>query len=422
MSTIKITGGRALSGELKVQGAKNSVLPIMAASILSGGETVIKNCPRLSDVEAAVSILRHLGCKAELADGTAYIDSSTVTRCDIPDTLMRRMRSSVIFLGAILARCGQARLSMPGGCELGPRPIDLHLAAMKQLGAEIREDGGDLECDAPALVGGRIDLLTPSVGATENSMIAAAGANGLTLITNAAREPEIRDLGDFLTALGAHVHGAGTSTVMVESAPFRSFTEHTVIPDRIAAATYIAALTAAGGEIILTGLEKRDMTAVFDAFANMGTELHFRGSSLRARAQGRPQPAGTVVTRPYPGFPTDAQAIAMAALAGSEGATLFVENMFASRYRHVSELLRMGADIRLEGRVAVVYGVERLHGARVFATDLRGGAALAVAGVAARGETELCRLEHIDRGYADLAGDLRALGADIWRTEGEKGE
>lgn len=419
MSTIKITGGRALSGELKVQGAKNSVLPIMAASILSGGETVIKNCPRLSDVEAAISILRHLGCKAELTDATAYIDSSSVTRWDIPDTLMRRMRSSVIFLGAILARCGQARLSMPGGCELGPRPIDLHIAAMERLGADIRESGGNLECDAPALTGGRIDLLIPSVGATENSMIAAAGAAGLTLITNAAREPEIRDLGDFLTAMGAHVHGAGTSTVMVEGGPFRRFTQHTVIPDRIAAATYIAALTAAGGEITLTGLERRDMTAVFDVFANMGVELHFRGDAVRARADGRPLPPGTVVTRPYPGFPTDAQPPLMAASLRAQGTGAFVETIFQNRYRHVPELLRMGADIRVDGRVAIVQGVPKLHGAALEATDLRGGAALVVAALSAEGDTEILETRHIDRGYENITETLSSLGARAERIEGK---
>ncbi len=419
MSTIKITGGRALSGQIRVQGAKNSVLPIMAASILSGGETVIHNCPRLTDVEAAISILRHLGCRAELRGSTAYIDSSAMTRWDIPDVLMRRMRSSVIFLGAILARCHEARLSMPGGCELGPRPIDLHLSAMERLGAEITERGGDLNCRAGRLTGGRIDLAIPSVGATENAMIAASGAGGVTLITNAAREPEIRDLGDFLTAMGARVHGAGTSTVTVEGGAFREHTEHTVIPDRIAAATYIAALTAAGGDLTLTGVDNRDLSAVTEVFRAMGVELTPSGDTLRVRASGRPNPPGTVVTKPYPGFPTDAQPPLMAAALRAAGTVVFVETIFQNRYRHVPELARMGADIRLDGRVAIVQGVSALHGARVEATDLRGGAALVVAALAAQGETEITQVRHIDRGYENITDELSSVGAAAERIDGK---
>ncbi len=412
MSSLKVTGGRTLSGEVRVQGAKNSVLPILAASILSGGETVVTNCPELSDVDAALEILRHLGCKAEFSRGTVTVDSSSMTRCDIPDRLMRRMRSSVIFLGAILARCGEATLSMPGGCELGPRPIDLHLAAMERLGAFVEAAGGNLICKAPRLSGARIDLAIPSVGATENSMIAAAGAGGLTLITNAAREPEIRDLGDYLTALGARVSGAGTSTVCVEGGRFNDFARHRVIPDRIAAATWIAAVTAAGGKILLRDVEERDLTSVTGAFRQMGVSLTFRDGEVLASAGERIVPPRTVTTMPYPGFPTDAQPPLMAACLRAEGTSAFVETIFENRYRHVPELRRMGADIRVDGRVAIVRGGAPLHAATVAAPDLRGGAALVVAALAAKGTTEIIETQYIRRGYEKIAETLTSLGAD----------
>ncbi len=416
MSSLRITGGRRLSGEIDVQGAKNSVLPILAASILSGGETVVTNCPDLTDVHAALDILRKLGCRAELRDNTATVDSSTMTGSEIPDELMRRMRSSVIFLGAILARCGEATLSMPGGCELGPRPIDLHLAAMEKLGAVITESGGNLICKAPVLTGARIDLTLPSVGATENAMIAAAGARGATLITGAAREPEIVDLGEYLKALGARVSGAGTSTITVEGGVTRTFARHRVIPDRIAAATYIAAAASAGGEIALHGVEPRHLTAVSDTFREMGVGLTFRGDTLLVSADGKLTPPRTVTTRPYPGFPTDAQPTLMASCLSCEGASVFVETIFENRYRHVPELRRMGADIRVDGRVAIVRGGKPLHGAIVASPDLRGGAALVTAALAAEGVTEILETKHIFRGYEKLTANLSALGADAEDT------
>lgn len=417
MSSLTVTGGRRLSGEISLQGAKNSALPILAASILSAGETVLTNVPALTDVEAALAILRHLGCRAEFSNGTVWVDSSTMTGWDIPDPLMRRMRSSVVFLGAILARTGQAALSLPGGCELGPRPIDLHLDAMERLGAVIRRSRGRLLFRAPELRGARIDLKIPSVGATENAMIAAAGARGLTLIVNAAREPEIRDLARYLNAMGAKISGAGTSTVTVEGGAFAPIVRHRVIPDRIAAATYIAAVASAGGRIVLRQVCERDLTAVNDVFRQMGVCLCYRCGTLVAAAGERIKPPLTVTTRPYPGFPTDAQPPLMAAALRARGTSAFVETIFENRFRHVPELVKMGADIRVDGQVARVYGGRPLHGAAVTAPDLRGGAALLTAALAAEGETTICGTEHILRGYEAIDRTFRALGADIKRDE-----
>lgn len=418
MSIMRITGGKRLSGEIRVQGAKNAALPILAATLLADGETVIHNCPRLTDVEAAMEILRHLGCRAYWEGGAVVVDPSAVTRCDIPDALMRRMRSSVIFLGAILARCGEAVLSMPGGCELGPRPIDLHISAMRTLGAAIREDGGNLICTGGALKGCRIDLEIPSVGATENSMIAACGAEGVTVITNAAREPEIVDLADFLNKLGARVLGAGSSLITVEGGRVPlSGGEHAVIPDRIAAATYLSACASAGGEITVHKTAPDDLASVLTVLRETGCAVTVRGGAVTLAAPEVLKPPRPVVTRPYPGFPTDAQPPILAAVLKADGTTAFVETIFENRYRHVGELRRMGADIRIDGRVAVVSGVKRLHGAPVEASDLRGGAALAVAALGAEGSTEIAGLSHIERGYEDLAAALRTLGADAVRIE-----
>ena len=326
------------------------------------------------------------------------------------------MRSSIIFLGPVLARNGAVRLTYPGGCELGPRPIDLHLTALRTLGAEISEIGGSLLCRAECLRGGDILLTLPSVGATENAILAACGAEGTTIISNAAREPEIADLQDFLQKLGADVHGAGTSTITVRGGGVRHGCVHRCIGDRIAAATYLCAAAAAGGDITLLGADHRHLAAVTTALQQAGCQLNCTADTIHLTSEGRLQALSPLRTAPYPGFPTDCQAIFMAALLQSRGATVFVENMFQSRYRHVPELIRMGADIRTESRVAVVCGVEQLHGADTVATDLRGGAALAVAGLAAQGITTIQGIHHIRRGYENLPGDLAALGADITDT------
>lgn len=413
MKHIVIRGGHRLEGVLPVQGAKNSVLPILAATILHPGTTVLRGCPRLSDVEASIRILRHLGCEARWQGEELVVDASSVSRWDVPDHLMREMRSSVIFLGAILARLGKAEMSYPGGCELGPRPIDLHLSALRKLGAAVEEKGGRLCCEAAALEGREIALSLPSVGATENAMLAACGARGETVIVNAAREPEIVDLQNFLRSMGCTVRGAGSSTICVAGGQLTKDCIHTVMPDRIVAATYLSAAAAAGGEVELTHVDYRHLSTVTAALHEAGCRVIGGEGRILLRSDGAMKAISAVRTAPYPGFPTDAQAILMAALLKSRGTTVFVENMFDNRYRHVDELCRMGADISVADRVAVVTGVPRLSGATVRCTDLRGGAALMVAGVSAEGETCIEDIHHICRGYADPVGDLAALGADI---------
>ncbi len=414
MDQYQIRGGRPLSGRVEIHGAKNSVLPMLASTLLHHGVSVLHNCPRLSDVDASLAILRHLGCRVNREGDVVTVDAATVGRWDIPDALMREMRSSVLFLGAILARTGRADVSMPGGCELGPRPIDLHLAALQRLGASMEQQGGRLICTrGDQLHGAEIDLSLPSVGATENAMLAAVGASGRTVIRNAAREPEIVDLARFLRGMGARVCGEGSSTLVVEGKVPLHDSDYRVMGDRIVAATYLSAVAAAGGEAELTGVDPSQFASVVALLRQGGAEVRCRPDSVWIRSTPPLSGVGCIRTAPYPGFPTDAQPVVMAALCRSRGTTVFVETMFENRYRHVDELCRMGANIRAEGRVAVVTGVDRLHGAPVQAHDLRGGGALCVAALGAEGETAVTGLNHIRRGYASLVEDLSALGADI---------
>ena len=417
MSVLYIRGGVPLEGELKVQGAKNSVLPILAACLLAGGPVTLFNCPRVTDVTAALDILRHLGCRAEQEGNMVTVDPAGAAGCAVSEKQMRAMRSSIIFLGPLLARMGEARLTYPGGCELGPRPIDLHLLAIRTMGCRVTEDSGGIRCLGRP-VGGEIQLSLPSVGATENAMLCAVGGSGTTTIVNAAREPEIVELQAFLNTLGARVRGAGGSVISVEGGRPLSGGTFTIMGDRMAAATLLCAGDAAGGRITLTGVDWRHLSTVLAVLQQAGCQVTSRRDSVElARDPARPlRSVPTIRTAPYPGFPTDAQAPVMAALAASRGSTLFVENIFDSRYRHVPELIRMGADITTEGRVALVRGVERLHGAGVECADLRGGGALAVAALGAEGETVLSGMRHVDRGYEALETALSRLGADVERV------
>lgn len=418
MSKLVIEGGRKLHGEMTVHGAKNSALPILAACAAVNGECLLTNCPALTDTDTAIGILNYLGCRAKRVGSEAYVDGSGVGRFEIPERMMREMRSSISFLGPVLARCGRVELSLPGGCELGARPVDLHLEAMARLGAQVEERRGTIVCTRRGrLRGADIPLSFPSVGATENIMAAAATADGTTVVTNAAREPEIADMGAFLNRCGARIRGCGQSTIVIEGVEELHGCSFAIMPDRIEAATYMAATAAAGGRILLRGVVPEHLAPVTLVLERMGCVTASEGGSICITAPERLRGAGTVRTMPYPGFPTDAQAVIMAAACTARGISVIIENIFDSRFKHAGELCRLGASITTEGRAAVVEGKERLTGAPVSATDLRGGAALMVAGLAAEGVTEIGCLRHIDRGYQTPERVLRSLGASVTRTE-----
>ncbi len=414
MSKLIINGPTRLYGEVQVQGAKNSVLPILAATVLCNGKSTIHNCPKLSDVNNSINILKHLGCKCSFKNNIAVIDSSMLHCCRIPDSLMFKMRSSIIFLGAILGRCGNAVITSPGGCELGPRPIDLHISALKCMGATVHESHGRIEFNAPnGLKGVPINLSFASVGATENIILAAVTAKGTTVIHNAAKEPEICDLAQFLNACGAKILGAGTDTITISGVDGISGCSHTIIPDRIVAASYMAAAAVTGGEIVLKNVIPSQLTAICSVFGEAGCEQKCIDNSIYFKAPQKLTNVSTVRTAVYPGFPTDAGPLILAMLSLSRGTSIIVENIFQNRFRYVDELRRFGANIRIEGKIAIVEGVNKLSAAPCKCTDLRGGAALVVAALAARGTTVISDIQHIKRGYENIDTTLALLGANI---------
>ena len=416
MERILIGGGKKLEGEIDIQGSKNSTLPILAAAVLVKGVSVIHNCPDLSDVNAAVGILRHLGCMVKRENNTLTVDSSQISCYNIPDCLMREMRSSIVFLGSVLGRTGKAVLSSPGGCEIGLRPIDLHLSSLRSLGVRIDESHGEISCRlVKPISGGVISLSFPSVGATENIILACTVSKGRTVILNAAREPEIKDLADFLNSCGAKISIGTHGTVIIDGVSELRSTEHMVISDRIVALTYMCAAVSAMGDITLRNVDTSSFMSVLPLFEGMGCEIKNQKSILNIKISSRPKAVRDIRTMPYPGFPTDAQAPVMACLCKADGTSVIVENIFESRFKHVPELVRMGAKIKIEGKVALIDSSEYLYGTSVTAPDLRGGAALIIAGLGAKGETVIDGLWHIDRGYENIEKTLSALGADIKR-------
>ncbi len=418
MSEYIIEGGHRLFGECGVQGAKNSALPILAATLLCDAKCTIDNCPDILDVDATNDILQFLGCKVMRQGHVVIVDSSGASGFEIPEPLMREMRSSVIFLGAILAKNGRVRLSTPGGCEIGLRPIDLHLDAMKKLGATVTEEYGHIECTAPdGLRGTNITLSFPSVGATENIMIAASTAEGTTTVINAAREPEISDLADFLNHCGARISGAGQGTVTVEGVKKLSGCEHSVITDRIAAATYMAAAAVTGGKVRLVNIIPAHLGPVIDVFEEAGCKIRTDCRSVTVDAPSLLHGVKMIRTMPYPGFPTDTHSPVAAMLSKASGTSVIIETIFENRFKYIGELVRFGAKIRADGRMAVIDGVNELHGASVITPDLRGGAALMIAGLGARGQTVISGIKHIERGYECPEKTITRLSGSIKRID-----
>ncbi len=414
MAKIVVKGGKRLNGEVTVQGAKNSVLPILAGTVLCDGVCVIHNCPDISDVETSIKILENFGARVSYSDKTLVVDSRSITNFEIPESLMREMRSSVVFLGGIIGRTKKAVISSPGGCELGPRPIDLHISSLKKMGVEINEEHGFLNCDAQNGINGCvIHLAFASVGATENIILTAAVSQGVTVIHNAAKEPEISDLADFLNSAGARIYGSGSDTIYIHGVDRLGGTTHTIIPDRIVAATYMAAAAVTGGNITLQNVMPSHMVALLSAFRESGCEINVKGKSLTLSSPKRLSRVPTIRSLVYPAFPTDAGPIFISMLSVACGTSVFVENIFENRFRYIDELNRLGTSIKTEGKVAVIEGVEALSGANCVCPDLRGGAALVIAGLKASGVTEIQNITHISRGYDNIVGVLKDLDADI---------
>ena len=417
MERLIVKGGNRLVGRVKTSGAKNAVLPIIAASILGTSPSRLDEIPALEDVRTICAVLECLGIKVDASEPNALkVDSTEITSCEAPYELVRSMRASFLVMGPLLARKGYARISQPGGCAIGTRPIDLHLKGFEALGVKIEQGHGYIEASAPdGMVGANIYLDFPSVGATENIMMAAAMAKGTTVLENPAEEPEIVDLANYLNQMGARVRGAGTNIITIEGVSELHGVQHSVIPDRIEAGTYMIAAAMTGGDVIIENVLPEHQKPLIAKLREAGALVEEDIDRIHVASDGKLK-AVDIKTLPYPGFPTDMQAQMMAMLAIAEGRSKVTETVFENRFMHVVELNRMGADITTDGRSAVITGPAHLTGCTVRATDLRAGAAMILAGLAAEGATEICDIYHIDRGYEDIAGKLRNLGADIERV------
>lgn len=415
MDKLVIEGGKPLSGTIVIQGAKNAALPILAASLLADGTTTIDHVPDLLDIDVMLNILRELGCRTEHSGGTVVLDTETAHISHVPESLMRQMRSSIFLMGPLLARFGETQVYQPGGCAIGERKIDLHLKGLQALGAEIEELGNRIICRAEKLRGADIHLSFPSVGATENIMMAAVLAEGRTTISNAAREPEIQDLQRFLNAMGAKIMGAGTDTITIDGVQSLTPCRYKVIPDRIVAGTIMVAAAATRGQVTLQNTQPSHLSSLIHVLRRAGVQIVVDGDIIKVGSATRPKAVERIVTSPYPAFPTDLQSQVMVLLTLADGVSVLKETIFEGRLKHVDELSRMGADIRVDMNAAFIRGVPRLYGATVEATDLRAGAALVIAGLAAQGKTVVEQIHHIDRGYDKIETMLSRLGARISR-------
>ncbi len=414
MDRLFVTGGARLAGSVRISGAKNSALKLMAASLLAPGTSVVRNVPRIRDCAVMVEMLEHFGLRVRLEDGVAELDAREVHDVEAPDELVRQMRASIVVLGPLLARCGRARVSMPGGDEIGARPVDLHVRGLERMGAEIRSEHGFLIAEATELRGAAITLDYPSVTATENLLMAGVLARGVTVIDNAAREPETADLAAYLVSMGARIGGAGSSTIEIEGVDELTAAEHTAVPDRIEAGTWAAAAVATMGDVTIANARPEHLELFLTKISDAGADVSMSDAGLRIRQERRPL-AVDFVTLPYPGIATDFQPILLAMLATAEGTAIVTENVFEGRFLYVGELARMGADIRTEGHHAVIRGVPRLSAAPVRALDIRAGAAMVIAGLCAEGVTEVADMQHVDRGYEDFEAKLGSLGAEVRR-------
>ncbi|HET7236539.1 MAG TPA: UDP-N-acetylglucosamine 1-carboxyvinyltransferase [Actinomycetota bacterium] len=414
MDRLLVTGGRRLEGTIRVDGAKNSALKLMAAVLLADGRSTLRNIPRIQDCMTMTEVLEHLGVGVAWGDGGLVLDTADVRPLETPYDLVSRMRASILVLGPLLARFGSARVAMPGGCNIGSRKIDLHVRGLEKMGARFRSEHGFLVGETRGLRGAVVNLDFPSVGATENILMAAVAARGTTVIENAAREPELADLAEMLVEMGARIDGVGTPTIQIDGVDAFHPVDHTVIPDRVEAGTYAIATCATRGAVVLEGARADHMDLVLAKLTDAGAQVLATEQGVAISMEERPR-AVDLVTLPYPGFPTDLQPQVMALLAGADGTSIVTENVFESRFMFVDELNRMGADIRTEGHHAVIRGVERLSAAPVRALDIRAGAAMVVAGLAADGVTEIEDMYHVDRGYQDLEAKLTGLGADVRR-------
>lgn len=418
MDRLVIRGGRPLRGGVAVSGAKNAALPAMAAVLLTPADIVLDNVPSLRDVETIETLLEFMGVESRARDpGTLVLNSRAVRRTEAPYDLVRTMRASVLVLGPLVARFGKARVSLPGGCAIGPRPINLHLAGLQSMGAEVDLVEGYVVAKAPRLVGTRFAFDQVSVTGTENLMMAATLAKGTTVLENAAREPEVEDLARLLQKMGARIEGVGTATIIIEGVEELAGAQHRIIPDRIEAATLAVAAVITQGDVVIQHCIPQHLEAVTAKLEEAGAAVTVEEEGLRVRMDVRPR-AVDVTTAPFPGFATDMQAQIMALMAIADGRSVITETVFESRFMHIPELIRLGADITFSGQTAVVQGVPRLRGAPVMATDLRASASLVLAGLQARGETVLHRIYHLDRGYERLEAKLHSLGGDIRRVEG----